>query len=282
MAATACSPRERSTARSSPKILTATLVREPDSMWSMRCEMGWPMVMLVPRHQRQALAYLLEHDLAGPSLLFQPHVDLGRLDSLHVLVELGPPRPPAGAGDLGHVEEQPLDGAPEGARLGEARPRQGHRADHQRALVERGQERPPQERGGRGRRHRQRARGDEHRARVPQRVRQQPRVAAPHRGGERRLAGVRDAAAARQQVVAEHRGQGQGHEQRAAAATAAAIGVYKPAPSAATTRAANKGATVSDSAEAIAPTANKSSPIDNTTRRVQWPVSATISGDPTA
>ena len=43
---------------------------------------------------------------------------------------------------------------------------------------------------------------------------QQPRVAAPHRGGQGRLVGGRRAAAARQQIEAEHRGQGQGHQQR--------------------------------------------------------------------
>ena len=34
--------------RSDPKILTAMFARAPDSMWSMRCEIGCPMVMLVP------------------------------------------------------------------------------------------------------------------------------------------------------------------------------------------------------------------------------------------
>ena len=43
---------------------------------------------------------------------------------------------------------------------------------------------------------------------------QQPHIAAPHRGGEARLVAVHHVAAAGQQVVAEHRRQGQGHEQR--------------------------------------------------------------------
>ena len=38
------SPRRRSVTRSSPTILTAMFARVPDSMWSMRCEIGWPMV----------------------------------------------------------------------------------------------------------------------------------------------------------------------------------------------------------------------------------------------
>ena len=38
----------RSVGRSSPKILTAMLARVPDSMWSMRCEIGCPIVTFVP------------------------------------------------------------------------------------------------------------------------------------------------------------------------------------------------------------------------------------------
>ena len=42
--------------RSSPKILTAMLARVPDSMWSMRCEIGWPIVTFVPGQQRHLLS----------------------------------------------------------------------------------------------------------------------------------------------------------------------------------------------------------------------------------
>ena len=48
IAVTTWFPSARSTPRSFPKILTATLARDPDSMWSIRCEIGWPTVMLVP------------------------------------------------------------------------------------------------------------------------------------------------------------------------------------------------------------------------------------------
>ena len=47
-AATAWLPSARSMASSSPKILTAILARVPDSIWSMRWEIGCPMVILVP------------------------------------------------------------------------------------------------------------------------------------------------------------------------------------------------------------------------------------------
>ena len=164
-------------------------------------------------HERQPLSNLVEHDLARPPALAQPHVYLGRLHPLHVLVELGPPRPPAGGRHLGHLQEKPLDGAAERARLGQARPRQGHRADDQRALVERGQERAPQERGrSSSSSSRQQAGRRQHRARAPQGAGQQPRVAAPHGGGQGRLAGRRRAAG--QQIEAEHRRQRQGHQQR--------------------------------------------------------------------
>ena len=37
-----CSARLRNVSRSSPIILTAICARTPDSMWSRRCEIGWP------------------------------------------------------------------------------------------------------------------------------------------------------------------------------------------------------------------------------------------------
>ena len=42
------SPSLRSVPRSSPNTLTAMLARVPDSMWSIRCEIGCPIVTLVP------------------------------------------------------------------------------------------------------------------------------------------------------------------------------------------------------------------------------------------
>ena len=43
-----CCPRLRSLYRSSPKIFTATLVRLPESMWSIRWAIGCPTVMFMP------------------------------------------------------------------------------------------------------------------------------------------------------------------------------------------------------------------------------------------
>ena len=48
IAACTCSATARRTSSSPPKIFTATLARVPDSMWSMRCEIGCPTWTLVP------------------------------------------------------------------------------------------------------------------------------------------------------------------------------------------------------------------------------------------
>ena len=213
MAAAACSPRRRSTARSSPKILTATLAREPESMWSMRCEIGWPMVTLVPG--ASASRSRISSSTASRGRPVSSRRTSISADSTPCTCSSSAARPVRRlvAATSGTLEQKPFDGAAEGARLGQARPRQGHRADDQRALVERGQERPPQERGRRRRRRRERARRRQHRARAPQGMGQQPPVAPADRGGQGRLAGGRRAAGG-QQVEAEHRRQGQGHDQR--------------------------------------------------------------------
>ena len=75
----------------------------------MRCEIGWPIVTFVPGQQRHLLPQLLEHGLARPVLHREPHVDLGRLDALHVLVELGAAGPARRRRHLGHAEQQPLE-----------------------------------------------------------------------------------------------------------------------------------------------------------------------------
>ena len=72
-------------------------------------------------NERQALADVGQDGLARPAGVRQPvrepHVYLGRLDALHVLVQLRPPRPPRRSGHFRHVEQGPLDGGPERVRL---------------------------------------------------------------------------------------------------------------------------------------------------------------------
>ena len=96
--------------------------RVPDSMWSMRCEIGWPMVTLVPGSSDTFRADLLEHHLPGrASDGVEPHVDLGGLDALHVLVQLGPSRPAGGGRHFGHAQQQPLERVAQRVRVRQAR-----------------------------------------------------------------------------------------------------------------------------------------------------------------
>ena len=90
----------RSICRSSPKIFTAMFARVPESMWSMRCEIGWPIVTFMPGSSDTFCRMLVEHLVLRPVLHLEPHVDLGRLDTLHVLVELRPAGAPGRRRDL--------------------------------------------------------------------------------------------------------------------------------------------------------------------------------------
>ena len=67
MAAATCWPKRADVLRSSPKILTAMFARVPESMWSMRWEMGCPTVTFVPGRSVCVLADLFQHCLFGRS-----------------------------------------------------------------------------------------------------------------------------------------------------------------------------------------------------------------------
>jgi hypothetical protein len=66
-------------------------------MWSMRCEIGCPIETFVQQF------------IARPLTLAQSHVDLGGLDALHVLVELGAAGAPGGGHHLGLRQQDLLD-----------------------------------------------------------------------------------------------------------------------------------------------------------------------------
>jgi hypothetical protein len=72
-----------------PKILTAMLARVPESMWSMRCEIGWPMTTLVPGIFANSSAERGEQVGLAAVLHLEADLDLGGVDALGVLVELG-------------------------------------------------------------------------------------------------------------------------------------------------------------------------------------------------
>ena len=93
------------------------------------------------RQQRHLLPQLLEHRLARPVLHLQADVDLRRFDALHVLVELRAAGSPRRRRHLRHAEHQPLQRVAQRVRIGEARARDGHGADGQRAFVELGEKR---------------------------------------------------------------------------------------------------------------------------------------------
>ena len=132
-----CSASERSLYRSSPKILTAMLARVPESMWSMRCEIGWPMVMFIPGTSEKSLRSSAEESSLGASRRqLKRYVQFGGLDTLRVLVQF---RPAGAAGDAGNFrmgEQHALDDSAQFVRLLKRRARQGDGADRQRAFVE--------------------------------------------------------------------------------------------------------------------------------------------------
>ena len=98
--------------------------------------------------------------------------------------------------------------------LGQARARERHRADDERALVEGGQERASHARHGRQRGGEQQRGGGNDPPRPPDEPGQQAAVAALQPGGERRLAALADPSRTREKVRAEGRGHGQRDHQR--------------------------------------------------------------------
>ena len=135
------SPSRRSVGRSSPKTLTAMFARVPDSMWSMRCEIGWPIVTFVPGSVEKPRRSAASSSARGRSGVAQADVDLRRLDALHVLVELGAAGPPRRGDDLGLRQQDLLDAPADLVGLGERRAGQRVGLHGQAALVELRQER---------------------------------------------------------------------------------------------------------------------------------------------
>ena len=191
------------------------LARVPDSMWSMRCEIGWPIVTFVPGSSDTFCRSSSSTASRGRSFIDEPHVDLGRLDALHVLVELGAAGAPRRRRHLGHAEQQPLErscpSAFESARLV---PGIGHGADGQRAFVELRQERPAGRDDADQRRHEQRRRRAEHRAPVREGVAEPALVRGLEPPRQPRLRARRDQPRVRQQPRAQHRRHGQRDHQR--------------------------------------------------------------------
>ena len=142
------------------------------------------------RHQRQPLADLLQHNVLRPP----PPASAARLSRwtrrpARCSSSSARPVPARRRRHLGHVQQQTLDGASQRVRLLQARARQRHRADDQRPLVERRQERTTHAGDCRQRHGEQQTGSDENQVRLPQHTGQQN---ARIRGGWRPPAPARD------------------------------------------------------------------------------------------
>ncbi len=160
----------------------------------MRCEIGWPIVMFMPGTAVRRRGPRRGTSLLRALLQLEAHVDLGGVDVLGVLVELGAAGAAGRRDDLGLRQQDLLDAPAERVGLGQRGPRQRHGADGQRALVELGQEGAAQEghhRDGAGQQRDRRA--DDH-ARAPQGRAQRGRVGALERAHQAAVAVGRDRA----------------------------------------------------------------------------------------
>ena len=141
-----CSPSLRSVARSSPKIFTAMFARVPESMWSMRWEIGWPMVTFVPGTAESLRRRSARNSSLLAILHLQADFHLGGVHVLRVLVELRAAGAARGGDDFGLAEEDLLDHPAEAVGRFERRAGQRDEVDGERPFVEVGQERAARER----------------------------------------------------------------------------------------------------------------------------------------
>jgi len=184
-------------------------------MWSMRCEMGWPMAMAAGRCARRAadVGLHLGHAAAHLGRGLEAHVQLAHMHALGMLIELGTAAASAHMGDLGHLAHQALGLAGQRGGFGQRDAGVEPHADEQRAFVERRQE------GGGKQRHRYGRQQHRHRAhrhggtRVVQHALQGTAVARLEPGQQARVAVVQ-VLHARQQVKGQHRRDGDRHQQR--------------------------------------------------------------------
>ena len=78
----------RSVSRSSPKILIAICDRTPDSIWSMRWEIGWPMFSATGSVDEHP-AHIGEDFRGVAPRAPQRHVEFADVHALGMFVELG-------------------------------------------------------------------------------------------------------------------------------------------------------------------------------------------------
>ena len=170
----------------------AMFARVPDSMWSIRCEIGCPIVTFVPGSVENPRRSDASSSSREPLRLAQADVDLGRLDALHVLVELGAAGAPRRRDDFRLGEQDLLDPPADFVRLRERGAGQRVRLDRQAPFVELRQERRAHPGDGGARDDQQRQRHADHDRRMIERVRQQPREARLQRPRQPALVAVLD------------------------------------------------------------------------------------------
>ena len=165
--------------------------------------------------RRKPAPQLGEQLVARPLGLAQADVDLGRLDALHVLVELGAAGAARGRDDLRLREQDLLDAPADLVRLGQRRARQRVRLHRQAAFVELRQERRahPRDRDAR-RRPGARAPTAMTVPRVIERVRQAPRRTGLERSRQPAVVAALDRSRVRQERVAQRRRDDDRHDQR--------------------------------------------------------------------
>jgi hypothetical protein len=112
----------RSASRSSPKILMAICERTPESMWSMRCEMGWPTSSAAGRLASRARMSALISSIAARQLGggLEAHVEFADMHAFRVLVEFRAAAAPPDVRHLGHLLDQHLGLARQRRGLGQA------------------------------------------------------------------------------------------------------------------------------------------------------------------
>ena len=99
----------RSWYRLSPKIFTATLARVPESMWSMRCEIGWPMMTFMPGISEKSRRNASSNSFLVRFCIFKRHVNLRGLHALGVLVQFRAALAARHAGHFGMREQRALN-----------------------------------------------------------------------------------------------------------------------------------------------------------------------------
>ena len=133
----------RMVSRSSPKIFSAISERMPDSMWSSRCEIGWP--ILTDSGSTESRARISATiSVFGRVRRLQIDFEFGDVDALGMLVEFGAAGAPADRFHLRHLHDQAFGDRADAVGFGKRDAGIEGDLDGEGAFVERRQERARQ------------------------------------------------------------------------------------------------------------------------------------------